>query len=86
MSSDTEFEISIHYKGKELVFPAEYLGTGYSYKINVELNGSIIAYEPDEERNFRALVNYDDQPDIDKIDRNLVEAIGLELISLFKDA
>ena len=34
--------------------------TGYTHKFNVDVNGQIIVFEPDEERNYRAVIPYDD--------------------------
>ena len=82
---DTSFEIPLTYKSKDINFPAEYISTGYSYKINVDVFGQIISFEPDEERNFRALVSYDEIHEADGIDKNLIELIARQLIFLFKD-
>ncbi|RYY13196.1 MAG: hypothetical protein EOO04_32310 [Chitinophagaceae bacterium] len=81
---DTDFEITLQYKGTELLLQAHYVSTGYSYKINVEINGRIISFEPDEERNFRALLNEEDLAARDSIDKKLVEAIALQLVELFR--
>ena len=79
------FDIPLKYKSKDISFPAEYISTGYSYKINVNVFGQIISFEPDEERNFRAIINIYDASETEKIDKNLVEKIALQLILLFKD-
>ena len=81
---DNSFDLEINYKNKDLRFPASYVGTGYSYKIEVDVYGRIISYEPDEERNFRALLSYDDTEETHSIDKQLVEAIAHQLILLFK--
>lgn len=57
---DNEFEIPVVYKGEEIMFPAKLLAYGYTHKIEVDINGTTIFYEPDEERNYRALINVDD--------------------------
>ena len=53
----TEFELPVNYNGKELLFPANLLQFGYSYKIEVVINGTKVSFERDEERNWRALVD-----------------------------
>ena len=54
--NDEGFELPVIYKGEELHFPGKLIRFGYSYKIEVQVNGTVIAYEPDEERNWRALM------------------------------
>lgn len=58
MENDYEkFEIEIEQGGKIHVFPAELRTMGYTYKIAVSIFGSELIFEPDEERNFRAVVD-----------------------------
>ena len=73
---DESFDIQVVYKGQELLFKGELLAYGYSYKIQVEVNGSIILFEPDEERNFRATINPENIQDGTKIDIELLKCIG----------
>jgi hypothetical protein len=82
---DNTFEIPLTYKSKDISLPAEYISTGYSYKINVDVFGQVISFEPDEERNFRALVSYEDIQEARKVDKTLVEEIARQLVVLFKD-
>jgi hypothetical protein len=82
---DNTFDIPLTYKSKDISFPAEYVGTGSSYKINVDVFGQVISFEPDEERNFRALVSYEDLQATDSVDKILVEQIARQLVVLFKD-
>ena len=76
---DKSFEIPVVYKGQELLFKGELLVYGYSYKIQVEVNGSLILFEPDEERNFRATINSENVQDGTKIDIELLKYIGVFL-------
>ena len=73
---DESFDIPVVYKGQKLLFKGELLAYGYSYKIKVEVNGSIILFEPDEERNFRATINPENVQDGTKIDIELLKCIG----------
>ena len=82
---DNSFDVPLNYKNKDISFQAEYISAGYSYKINVDVYGQIISFEPDQERNFRALLSYDDLSHSDTIDKALVEQIGHALIMLFED-
>jgi len=49
------FILTVHHLEKDIDFPAQFLRTGYSYKIQVDVFGTFINFEPDEERNWRAL-------------------------------
>jgi len=57
---DEDFELPVHYNGKELHFPARLIRYGYSYRIEVEVDGVVVSYEKDEERNWRALAENSD--------------------------
>ena len=76
---DEGFEIPVMYNGKEEQFPARLLAYGYSYKIEVEINNSLILFEPDEERNWRAQSSPDDIDKNKKISTGLLEAIAHSL-------
>lgn len=52
---DEPFELPVDYKGKEIIIPGTLRRRGYSYKIHMEVDGQDIIFEPDEERNFRAI-------------------------------
>lgn len=80
-----DFEIELLYKGKVHSFPAALISTGYTYKIQVEVFGKIISFEPDEERNSRAIINQSEILDQDKIDKVLIKEIAEELKLIFKD-
>lgn len=71
---DDHFELPVYYKNKEQLFPAEFQRAGYSYKIQVDVYGQLIMFEPDEERNWRALVNMEEIHKI-KTDHGLIQAI-----------
>lgn len=80
-----QFELPVTYKNEELLFPAELISTGYTYKIIVDVSGLPVAFELDEERNFRAVLAYESMEEAHKIDKELMEEIANTLISIFKD-
>jgi hypothetical protein len=82
---DNFFEIPLTFQSEEFIFPAELIPFGYSYKIEVDVFGKIISFEPDEERNFRGLISPDDFNDTDHVDKALLQAIANQLVVLFKD-
>jgi hypothetical protein len=71
-----EFDVAVEFHGKHLSFPARLLMFGYSYKIEVEVNTIKVLFEPDEERNYRALV---DESDRQTIDVELLGAVAAAL-------
>ena len=71
---EEEFELPLVYKGEQLLLNASLLVTGYTHKFSVDVNGQIIIFEPDEERNYRAVINYDDLHHDKNIDKNFLKA------------
>jgi len=51
-----EFELPVTYKGEEILFPAKFQFLGYTHRFLVGVYGEEIVFEPDEERNYRALL------------------------------
>lgn len=72
---DDGFEIPVIWKGKEYLFPAQMQSFGYTHRIVVDVNGIEVQLEPDEERNYRALVVDPEQPGASKLDDGLIGAI-----------
>jgi hypothetical protein len=81
---DNQFDLPLQYKGSEHLLPAALITYGYSYKIEVNVFGHIIYFEPDEERNFRAILSEENNEGIDKIDKALFALIAVALEELFK--
>ena len=81
---DDSFEIPVTYQSQQLSFPASLMVTGYTYKIQVDVFGKLIAFEPDEERNFRAVMSMDDLQDGSKIDKELLMQIAKAIESIVK--
>ena len=79
-----EFELPVIYKGQERMLPASLQVTGYTHRFIVEINGQSIIFEPDEERNYRALLSNEDVNNNLPIDRELVKAIMESINSNFK--
>lgn len=68
-----KFELPVEYNGRDFVLPGRFVRRGYSYGIYIEVDGAEVMFEPDEERNLRA-VGVGDGVDLD-----LVKAIGRAL-------
>lgn len=73
------FEISVPYKNSEVMVPVRLLPQGFSYKIEAMVNGTVVWFEPDEERNFRALLPPDGDENVNLPDGALLQAIATTL-------
>ncbi|MEO8174753.1 MAG: hypothetical protein ABI581_16775 [Sediminibacterium sp.] len=77
------FELPLEYKGEELLLPAELLPMGFTHKIKVTIDSVDILFEPDEERNYRAVINNADLDKIPSLKKDLLQLICLTLDELF---
>ena len=76
------FTLTFSYLNNEKEYNAELQVYGYSYKIAVTIGDTVVFFEPDEERNFRAVfAEPDTKMDIDK---GLLQAIAMQLEEAFK--
>jgi hypothetical protein len=82
--NDEGFDLPVTYKGQELEYPAKLIRFGYSYKIEVDINGTAVAFEPDEERNWRALVDPDLIGSNRKVSNELLQAIVVSIEAVTK--
>jgi hypothetical protein len=82
---EEEFELPVKYKGEEQMLNAKLIVTGYTHKFSVDVNGQIIIFEPDEERNCRAVIPYDDINHEMNIDKNLLKAIAASIEGIVRD-
>ena len=66
------FEITVPHKGKDLLFPVKIIRYGYVHRIQIEINGSIVFLEKDEEGHYRAIAT-----DMDAISKakDLIETV-----------
>jgi len=53
------FNLPIEFNGKEYEYPTQILRYGYTHKIQVDINNTIVTFEPDEDGNYRALTDKD---------------------------
>jgi hypothetical protein len=72
-----DFDITIEHRGASRTFQGR-LGTyGWTYRIVVDIEGNEIIFEPDEEKNLRAIL--EPQKNVDERLRELVTLVGNEL-------
>jgi len=84
---DEPFSIMVIYLALEYRFEARLAIMGYTHKFYVMINGMEVIYEPDEERNYRAIMNDIGQGAIKDSDIELIKAVGdkIELIRHHKN-
>ena len=70
-----QFDLPVEYKGEKRFFKATLNVYGYTHKFHVEVNGETIIFEPDEERNYRAVFNYNEIENSKSIDIELIKKI-----------
>jgi hypothetical protein len=76
------FELPVTYRGEELLFSARLQQLGYTHRIVVDVYDQEIFFEPDEERNYRAII---EQDKLDKhISVELLQAIAEAIESILK--
>jgi len=76
------FTLVVNYKGKEYQLESELRVFGYTHKVATKLEGVEILFEPDEERNYRAVIP-DNEGLKTEIDIGLIQAITKELEAAF---
>lgn len=81
---DEAFDLPVLYNNRQINFPAQLLAYGYSYKIEVDIAGTKVYFEPDEERNWRALVAYEEAGTNATISGDLLEAIAATIGDIVK--
>ena len=79
---DETFTLVVNYKGKEYQVEGELRIFGYTHKIAINFEGREILFEPDEERNYRAVMPGYDVSRAD-IDIGMIQVITKELASVF---
>lgn len=77
------FELPVWFKEKELLLPAEMHAWSTSHRIVVYIHDFPFTFEPDEERNYRAVIQVEDRDKAEKVDRELLQAVAETLHDLF---
>ena len=79
-----DFKIPVLYNNQRLNFPAQLLRYAYSYKIEVDVEGTPVYFEPDEERNWRAMVGQEEVSVNRKLSGELLKAIASSIEEIVK--
>jgi hypothetical protein len=78
------FGLPVEYNGQQMMLKASLLVTGYTHKFIVEVEGQSMIFEPDEERNYRSVIPYDDIKNQKHLDIELLKTISKALEKLVK--
>lgn len=78
------FQLPVVYKSEEREYPAELLVMGYTHKIRVTIDQLHFLFEPDEEKNYRAVRENSETGKETYTDTGLLRAISETLHELFK--
>ncbi|RZK14383.1 MAG: hypothetical protein EOO43_16425 [Flavobacterium sp.] len=78
------FKLPVLYKGQEREFEATLISTGYTHKFHVDIDGVGVYFEPDEERNYRAIIDENALAKQLKLDVELIGLVGGKIEKLFK--
>lgn len=81
---EEQFELPVDYKGEQLMLNASLLITGYTHKFMVDVDGQTIVFEPDEERNYKAVIPYDDIDKNKHVDIELLKEIAKAIEGIFR--
>jgi hypothetical protein len=82
---EEEFEIPVIYDNKQYHFKARLLQLGsYTHKIQVNVNGTEVLFEPDEERNYRAYIDPTNKEALEQANDYLLKEIALAIESIVK--
>ena len=73
---ENTFDIPVMYNNAEHLFKAQLHKIGYTYKFEVEVEDTNIFFEPDEEMNYRALVDPEKLNNHKEIKPALLQAIA----------
>jgi hypothetical protein len=77
------FLIDVDYKGEALEFEGQLILSGYEHRIEIFIGDISVFFEPDEERNYRAVVSLE-QSGSKHLSPGLLQAIAHRLESLLK--
>lgn len=79
---EDNFIIDISNDGVEMNFEARLIPFGYSYKIIINVNNIEVSFEPDENRDYRAIVQDQVQASLKERDKLIIQLIIDRLESL----
>jgi hypothetical protein len=79
-----DFYLPVEHNGQEHNFKASLVAFGHTHKFHVDINGQTVIFEHDEERNYRAVIPYEELTGSKKVDAELLRSISVFLEEIFK--
>jgi hypothetical protein len=80
------FILPVKHQGKTMEFEARLVVLGYTHKFLVDVNGTEVVFEPDESREYRAILkDPEGQFGSRQMDSSLLEAIRDVILSISAD-
>jgi hypothetical protein len=79
---EDQFSFEVMYKGAERQFAGRLQPRGYTYRFEVDVDGIMVYFEPDEEQNLRAIIPPEEQGKIPPSE--LLRAIGEAIREILK--
>jgi len=73
---DEGFLLPVTFLGEEYEFETGFQRYGYIHRIAVNINGVTVLFEPDEERNYRALITPEQMDRSKELNVGLLQAIA----------
>jgi hypothetical protein len=78
------FDIPVSFKGETLFFSSRLLQCGYTHKFVVDVYGQPVYFEPDEERNYRAIIETADINTNKELNFELLKAVAHAIEAIIK--
>ena len=78
------FLLPVTFNNKTVEYSAQLLQYAYSYKLEIDIDGTKLQFEPDEERNWRALISFEDMQANKKLNPDLIKAIAQAIETITK--
>ena len=77
-----EFELPVVFDNKQYHFKTRLLQFPLTHKFQVDVNGTEVLFEPDEERNYRAWIDPSNQEALTRVNPHLLKEIAIAIESL----
>lgn len=82
---EESFQLPVFFNGEEIDFPSLLYRYGFTHRIDVTIHRNKITFEPDEERNYRAIASPEEYEKMKKaVDPALLKAVIQAIESLVK--
>lgn len=78
------FDLPVSFKGETYFFSSRLLQLGYTHKFVVDVNGQPVYFEPDEERNYRAIIETADIKSNKDLNLELLKAVAHAIEAITK--